>query len=94
MPLRASVDIVLVETPDEPKPQNPTSGGVPDRRSVVLGAGDTLASLARQEYGDPNLWRALATANDVDDPSRVPPGTALVVPPMGEARRLSGARRG
>ena len=94
VPLRASVDVVLVETPDEPKPQNPTSGGVQDRRSVVLGAGDTLASLARQEYGDPNLWRALATANGVDDPSRVPPGTALVVPPMGEARSLSGARRG
>ena len=92
--LRASVDVVLVETPDEPKPQNPTSGGVPDRRSVVLGAGDTLASLARQEYGDPNLWRALASANGVDDPARVRPGTSLVVPPMGEARALSGARRG
>lgn len=94
MPLRASVDVVLEETPDEPRPQNPTSGGVPDRRSVVLGAGDSLASLARQEYGDPNLWRALAAANGIDDPMQVPRGTGLVVPPLGEARELAGVRRG
>jgi nucleoid-associated protein YgaU len=93
-PLRASVDIIIEETPEGAKGQNPTSGGVVGRRSVGLGAGDSLPSLARKEYGDPNLWRALATANGVDDPSRVPPGTALVVPPMGEARNLSGARRG
>ena len=93
LPLRASVDITMEETPDEPPPQNPTSGGVPDRRAVCVGAGDSLASLARQEYGDPNLWRALAAANGLDDPMRVPPGTTLVVPPLGEARTLAGAGR-
>lgn len=93
VPLRASIEIQLQETPDEPAAQNPTSGGVPDRRAITLGAGDTLASLARQEYGDPNLWRALASANGVDDPLRVPRGTALVVPPLGEARRLAEAGR-
>jgi nucleoid-associated protein YgaU len=93
-PLRASVDIVLEETPEEAQAQNPTSGGVPDRRSVVLGAGDSLASLSQREYGDPNLWRALAAANGIDDPLRVAPGRTLVVPPPGEARTLSGAGRG
>jgi hypothetical protein len=92
-PLRARVVLAMEEVPDDPKPQNPTSGGVPDRRAVVIGGGDSLASLARQEYGDPNLWRALAVANGVDDPMAVAPGRALVVPPLGEARDLAGARR-
>ena len=63
------------------------------RKAVVMGGGDSLASVARQEYGDPNLWRALAVANGVDDPMAVAPGRALVVPPLGEARDLAGARR-
>jgi hypothetical protein len=95
-PLRASVDITIEETPEGAKAQNPTSGGVAGRRSVGLGAGDSLASLARKEYGDPNLWRALAVANGIDDPMRVPMGTTLLVPPLAEARSLSapGAGRG
>jgi hypothetical protein len=92
--LRAKVLLTMEEVPEPQKRQNPTSGGVPDRRAVVLAGGDTLASLARQEYGDPNLWRALAVANGVDDPMRLAPGTPLVVPPLGEARDLAGSRRG
>jgi Contractile injection system tube protein len=93
-PLRASVDITIEETPEGAKAQNPTSGGVAGRRSVGLGAGDSLPSLARQEYGDPNLWRALAVANGIDDPMRVPMGTTLLVPPLAEARALSGTGAG
>jgi hypothetical protein len=95
-PLRASVDITIEETPEGAKAQNPTSGGVVGRRSVGLGAGDSLPSLARKEYGDPNLWRALAVANGIDDPMRVPLGTTLLVPPLAEARALAatGAGRG
>jgi hypothetical protein len=93
-PLRASVDIAITETPEGAKAQNPTSGGVAGRRSVGLGAGDSLPSLARKEYGDPNLWRALAVANGIDDPMRVPMGTTLLVPPLSEARALAGTGAG
>jgi hypothetical protein len=93
-PLRASVDITIDETPEGAKAQNPTSGGVAGRRSVGLGAGDSLPSLARKEYGDPNLWRALAVANGIDDPMRVPMGTTLLVPPLAEARALAGTGAG
>lgn len=92
-PVRAKVLLVMEEVPEALAPQNPTSGGVPDRRSTVLGGGDSLASVARREYGDPNLWRALAVANGVDDPMRVTPGTPLVVPPLAEARDLARVRR-
>jgi hypothetical protein len=90
LPLRASVDVVLEETPEDAKSQNPTSGGVAGRRAVTVGAGDSLQSLARQEYGDPNLWRALAAANGIDDPLRVPRGARLLVPPAAEAAKLAG----
>lgn len=43
LPLRASVDVTLEETPEDAKSQNPTSGGVAGRRSVRTGAGDSLA---------------------------------------------------
>jgi nucleoid-associated protein YgaU len=59
--------------------------------------GDTLTSVAQQEYGDPGLWRALADANGVDDPMRLPAGARLLVPPRARARAATvppGAPRG
>jgi hypothetical protein len=88
-PVRATVDVSMVEVPDEPGPQNPTSGGISGRRSVVFDAGDSLPAVAYREYGNPNLWRALAEANGVDDPLRLRPGTSLLVPSRSDATRLS-----
>jgi nucleoid-associated protein YgaU len=45
-------------------------------------AGDTLASIAYNEYGSAAGWRRIADANPfIDDPMRVKPGTTLVIPP-------------
>ena len=60
---------------------NPTSGGISGRRVHTFSAGDTLHSVAYAEYGNPGLWRVLAEANGVDDPLRIAPGTALLIPP-------------
>ncbi|HEY2984679.1 MAG TPA: hypothetical protein VGJ38_11030 [Jatrophihabitantaceae bacterium] len=90
-PLRATADITLQRVPDDPKPTNPTSGGATGRKSAVLGDGDSLASIAYQHYGDPNLWRAIAIANGVDDPRRIATGTRLLVPPRAEAVTASAA---
>ena len=51
-------------------------------RTVV--AGDTLASVAYAEYGDPTLWRPLAAFNGIDDPMRLPLGSALLLPTAAE----------
>jgi hypothetical protein len=87
-PLRASVDLQLAEVADRLGSQNPTSGGIVGRRSVTVDAGDSLAAIAHREYGDPNMWRALAEANGIDDPMRVKPGTTLMVPGSADAERL------
>ncbi len=91
VPVRAEVTITLEAVP-LPFPlgaTNPTSGGLATRRTRTVVAGDTLASIAFQEYDDPNKWRALAEANKIDDPMRVKTGTVLTVPDRREADNLS-----
>ena len=70
-PIRATCSVSMEEMPGEPAKQNPTSGGLslPPVRTVV--AGDSLASIAYAEYGDPTLWRPLAAFNGIDDPLRL-----------------------
>ena len=62
------------------KGQNPTTRGTPGLRVHIARDGDSLASLAQAYYGDPERWRAIATANDIDDPTRLKRGTALRIP--------------
>jgi nucleoid-associated protein YgaU len=42
--------------------------------------GDNLQSIATAGYGSPGRWRALAEANDIDDPLRVRPGEVVYLP--------------
>lgn len=88
-PLRAVVDCTFEETPTSAENQNPTSGGRPGNRMHVVVQGETLQSIAYQEYREPGRWRALALANGVTDPFRVAPGTSLLVPPARDARDLA-----
>jgi nucleoid-associated protein YgaU len=43
---------------------------------------DTLQSLAAEEYGDPALWRPIATANGIINPRDLLPGTVLAIPKL------------
>jgi nucleoid-associated protein YgaU len=80
-PIRAVCSVTLEEMPGEKfRKQNPTSGGYDVQRVHRTVAGDSLASVAFDEYGDPNAWRPLAAFNGIDDPLRVPTGTVLLLP--------------
>lgn len=79
-PMRATVDLTITQIPLVAQGQNPTSGALEASRTHRLLAGDTLASLAWREYGDPSGWRAIAEANDIDDPLRLEVGTELLIP--------------
>jgi nucleoid-associated protein YgaU len=81
MPCRATVGLQLEETADATPATNPTSGGIPGRRSRTVTAGDTLQSIAYREYKDPNFWRPLAAFNGIDDPLRVAVGSTVLIPP-------------
>ncbi|MHA7961161.1 CIS tube protein [Streptomyces sp. L500] len=89
-PLRAQCAVSLEEVGGTVPRQNPTSGGDGPVDTHLVVAGDSLAGLAWQAYGDPGRWREIARANDVDDPARVPVGTVLVLPVL-EERVTGGA---
>lgn len=44
--------------------------------------GDTLWSIAAEEYGDPTQWRPIATANGIENPRSLRPGVELTVPAL------------
>jgi nucleoid-associated protein YgaU len=87
--VRAEVNLTLEEVPLMLPGTNPTSGALASRRTHMLVEGDTLASIAFAEYGDATKWRALAEANDIDDPMRLAPGVELLVPDRHEVESLA-----
>lgn len=80
IPIRATVQLSLHEIPQTIGGQNPTSGALTAQRVHRVVAGDSLQSLAWTEYGDATVWRAIAEANDIDDPSQLTPGRELMLP--------------
>lgn len=63
-----------------PSPAADTAGG----QSYEIQAGDTLATIAQQFYGDPTQWRRIYDANKDaigDDPDKLKLGAKLSIPP-------------
>jgi len=86
-PIRAVCAVTLEEMPSDVARQNPTSGALVVRDVHQIVAGDTLESLAYRTYGDPGLWREIATANDIDDPMRLRAGRTILLPAPEELGR-------
>jgi nucleoid-associated protein YgaU len=83
-PVRAVVNCTFTEAIDEDDwalvPEL-HSADVPKRRVVRLG--DTLSSIALEEYNDATLWRQIAVANRIDDPRNdIKPGRVLLIPSL------------
>jgi hypothetical protein len=79
-PIRAQVDLTFNSVKTAPQHTNPTSGGLPGRRSHVITAGESLQHVATANYGQPGAWRAVATENGIEDPLRVRPGAIIYLP--------------
>jgi nucleoid-associated protein YgaU len=81
VPLRATLTLALREykTLDEQLSQLNLSS--PDRTHAHLTKeGDTLSRISARYYLRPGDWRAIAEANELDDPRRLGPGLLLTVP--------------
>jgi nucleoid-associated protein YgaU len=48
----------------------------------VAGEGDTLSAIAARVYDNPQLWRPIAIANDIEDPRRLATGQRLRIPAL------------
>lgn len=80
-PLRAKLNVSLREyktLEDQVAQLNLMSADV--TKSYVVKTGDTLPKIAYQAYSDPTAWRAIATANEILDPTVLEPGTVLALP--------------
>ena len=44
--------------------------------------GETLTQIAYAKYKDPEAWRVIAEANNIDNPRRLVPGAVLLIPPL------------
>jgi hypothetical protein len=87
-PIRALIDLELAQAAKAStassagahKGQNPTTRAVAGLRVHRVRDGDSLPSIAYDAYGDATRWRAIAEANDIDDPLRLRRGTELAIP--------------
>lgn len=86
-PVQAKVDVTIEGQPETIGGQNPTSHAINSRRVHTMIEGDTLQSVAFRELGKPAYWRAIAELNGIDDPMRLPAGTVLLIPTVGDAAR-------
>jgi nucleoid-associated protein YgaU len=87
-PIRALCTLSIEEISGDKEGQNPTSGALAARDVHTTTDGDTLASVAYQAWGNPQLWRDLAEANGIDNPMALRPGTRLLVPALEELPSL------
>jgi nucleoid-associated protein YgaU len=60
---------------------NPTQSA-DHRKSRTVQLGDTISNIAFEEYGDPQKWRPIAEANDLDNPLKLIPGHMLFIPAL------------
>ena len=87
-PVRATVQCVFKQWrsgDQEARLLKKESADVAKQRMVQQG--DTLSSIAGEEYKDPTLWRPIAVANRIVNPRMLIPGQLLVIPVLHPSAR-------
>jgi Contractile injection system tube protein/LysM domain len=83
VPLRAKLNVTFREykTVEEQIKENPKQSS--DRtKTVEVERGQTLSQIAWVEYQDPDEWRRIAEANNLENPRLLAPGSKLRIPRM------------
>lgn len=82
-PLRAVCKVVFKEYATAAKQLSNTRRESADHtKRMALREGETLSSLSAREYNDCSKWRAIADANNIDDPENISAGTIVELPPL------------
>ncbi|WP_293095423.1 LysM peptidoglycan-binding domain-containing protein [Moorena sp. SIOASIH] len=82
MPVRAALNCTFhqfIPEEDEER-QRPSSLARDDDPIHVVRRGETLSSIAGEEYNDPSVWREIAKANGITNPRHLTPGQVLTIP--------------
>lgn len=82
-PLRAICKVVFKEYATAATQLSNTRRESADHtKRMALREGETLAGLSAREYNDSRKWRAIADANNIDDPENLEAGTIVELPPL------------
>lgn len=79
-PVRALLNCTFREWADAEKKKKEEN--LIDDPVRIVKRGETLSSIAYEEYGDPALWRVIAQENRLNKPRQLTPGSVLVIPPL------------
>jgi nucleoid-associated protein YgaU len=78
-PVRAKVNLTFRQYQKTEQEEARLSS--PDKtKRITITDGDSLWLIAAEEYGDPAKWRAIADANNIDNPLALEPGTEIIIP--------------
>ena len=83
MPLRATLNVEFKgnDSLETPLAASPLALAEQATRHVTK-IGDTLQGVANAVYGNPNKWRQIATANNIDNPRAIAGGLGLQIPKL------------
>ena len=82
-PLRAICKVVFKEYATAATQLSNTRRESADHtKRMVLREGESLSALSAREYNDCRKWRAIADANNIDDPENLESGTIVELPPL------------
>ncbi len=83
MPVRARVDLTFKSVFDLTTGKRSYPLESPDRTKIrTVLQGESLWSIAAEEYGQPEHWRIIAKENGILNPLQVAPGRMLRLPPL------------
>ena len=82
-PVRARLTVSFNEFLDAEREAKEVNRQTADFTKVhITGAGETLEGIAARYYQNPFVWRAIAIANDIDEPLELEPGIELQIPSL------------
>lgn len=82
-PVRATLDVQFKEVKDPERQLRETRrhrNSPLQARTRVVKQGDSLWSIANEEYKNPARWRPIAEANQIINPRELKPGQVLIIP--------------
>jgi len=80
-PVRATVNCAFRQWRSDEVEQKILNTKSPDvAKTRIVRRGETLSSIAAEEYNDSALWRPIAEANGIDNPRKIEPGRLLAIP--------------
>jgi LysM repeat protein len=82
MTLKQAVEASTASSNGSNQGQNPTTRANAGHGVHTVKDGDSLPSIAYAAYGDATVWRAIAEANDIENPMHLRRGRSLSLPKL------------